>query len=378
MTNAAVIGAQWGDEGKGKIVDMIADSYDMIVRYQGGNNAGHTIVVGDKTYKFHLIPSGMIKGKSCVLGNGCVIDPDVLLEEIDNLGDLFNPDRFFISERAHVILEKHKVRDAQTQQKIGTTGRGIGPAYADKIAREGTTMKQAIAENKKWNNLQQYITNVHQLIHNALQQKKSILYEGAQGTMLDVDHGTYPFVTSSNATIGGIFTGTGVYTDIPRRIGVVKAYTTRVGEGPFPTEQKNKTGDYLQQQGKEVGTTTGRKRRCGWLDIQQLQYACRINGFNELALTKIDVLSGIGKIKIATRYRCDGKMIDYFPTTDVLSTVQPDYIELDAWTEDISWCKAYGQLPKAARAYIQKVEELLGIPIKIISVGPERGQTIVR
>jgi len=375
LANAAVIGAQWGDEGKGKIVDVLADNYDMIVRYQGGNNAGHTIVVGDKTYKFHLIPSGMIKGKTCVLGNGCVIDPEVLLQEIDGLGGLFNPTKFFISDRAHVITAVHKEKDAAVQQKIGTTGRGIGPAYTDKVAREGMTMGVFVKSDIK---LKKYVTDVHTLIHQALEQKKSVLFEGAQGTMLDIDHGTYPFVTSSSPTIGGVYTGTGIFTDIARRIGIVKAYTTRVGEGPFPTEQKNEIGDFLQQKGNEFGTTTGRKRRCGWIDIVQLRYAVRVNGFTEIALTKLDVLTGMRKIQICVGYTYKGKEIEHFPMTDELATVEPRYIEMDSWTDDIRHCKAYEQLPRVARAYVQKIEELLGISVKIISVGAERGETVVR
>ena len=433
MNNAIILGAQFGDEGKGKVVDILADNYEYVVRYQGGNNAGHTIVVDKKTYKFRLIPSGILKGKFCVLGNGLVIDPDVLLQEIELLGAAFDHDKFFISEKAHVIFFYDQLIDMVNEMgdgKIGTTGRGIGPTYNDKISRCGIRMhdlnesslnkkllhnineknillKAKIGEKKlreiiRTNysafydpisivhneavlkhyvnagaRLQRYIKDVTSQLHEAIEHNQPILFEGAQGTMLDIDHGTYPFVTSSNASIGGAFTGTGIFTTIEKRIGVMKAYLTRVGNGPFSTELEDTIGNYLQQKGKEFGTTTGRVRRCGWLDIVQLRYAHMVNAFTELALMKLDVLSGLEKIKICVGYRHQGKIISMPASIDLLGQCEPVYEEMNGWNDEINNVKSYQQLPENAKLYVKRIEELVGLPITIISVGPERNQTIM-
>ncbi len=427
-----VLGTQWGDEGKGKIIDFLAEKSDIVVRYNGGNNAGHTVKVGEDIFKLHIMPSGCVQGKKCIIGNGLVIDPDILIGEIDSLKKTGrNPD-LMISGKAHVILEHHKIFDAGREReagkgKIGTTGRGIGPAYSDKAKRtEALRVHDLVGENfrEKINNilelkkhdlvrfgvinseselddykekiaekysryadvLRPYAGNVPKAVNTAIESGKNVLFEGAQGTLLDVDHGTYPYVTSSNSTAGGVCTGTGVGPDkIGNIIGVVKAYTTRVGEGPFPTELTGETGSMLREAGAEFGTTTGRPRRCGWLDIVIVNYAKMINGLKEIALTKLDVLSGLKKLKICTGYEIDGKETVDFPVyLDVLTRAKPVYEEMEGWEnltkeQIIEICRnGFTSLPEQARRYVKRIEELTGLPATIVSLGPERSATIIR
>ncbi len=422
MSSVVVVGTQWGDEGKGKVTDFLAKRADIIVRYQGGNNAGHTVVVGDKTYKLHLIPSGVFYGhKSCVLGNGMVIDPKSLLDEMKYLKDQdIDLQELLISDRAHVIMPYHKVIDEleetrKGEMKIGTTGRGIGPCYMDKAARTGIRMgdllfddeleekvrwviekknfllewlydvapfdpKEVIAEYKGYaETLKPYIKDVSDFLDKAYNADKTIMFEGAQGTLLDIDHGTYPYVTASNPVSGGVAIGAGV---APRRItdvvGVVKAYSTRVGDGPFPSELEDETGDIIRERGKEYGTTTGRPRRTGWIDTVMLNYARRINGMNHIALTLLDVLTGFETIKICVGYKYRGERLDYFPASlKVLSECDPIYEELPGWDEDISKIENYSDFPENARRYVQRLEELTGVRVSIVSVGPKRSQTKV-
>ncbi len=422
MANIVIVGAQWGDEGKGKVVDIYAYYADAIVRYQGGNNAGHTLVVDGEKFVFHLIPSGILhKGKYAVIGNGVVIDPEVLLEEIYSLkqrGYLEDDEKLVISETAHVILPYHKAIDIARERSgrsIGTTGRGIGPAYEDKMARVGIRMidltDEMILRKKIVINLQEknyYLTNILKekpmdaeailekyvsygeklkrhladtsiFIHNMIRRGYSILFEGAQGTLLDVDHGTYPFVTSSNAVAGGACSGAGIGpTLIDGVIGVSKAYTTRVGGGPFPTELKDSVGEYLRKRGCEFGATTGRPRRCGWLDILVLKRAVRVNGLNGIALTKLDILSGLDVIKLCIAYRLEGKILEEFPSrTECLDNCEPIYEEIEGWKEDLSGCRDFNDLPSNAKRFIRRVEEYTGIDVCLISVGPQRHQTIM-
>ena len=429
--SVVVVGAQWGDEGKGKIVDFLAEGVDIVVRYNGGCNAGHTVKVGTKIFKFHLIPSGVIQGKIAVIGNGVVIDPKVLIEEIEILKDEGIELKLLISDRAHITMPYHKVFDEGNEKKrgkgkIGTTGKGIGPTYADKIKRtEAITTLDLISkefgkklskvlelktsellkfkliknkselENYKQKifkeylsirkKIKEFVSDTSLFLNKSLNEGKIVLFEGAQGTLLDLDHGTYPFVTSSNATAGGASTGTGVGPKrLNRIIGVAKAYTTRVGFGPFPTELTDKTGYFLRERGGEYGTTTGRPRRCGWLDAVILKYAKRINGLDELALTKLDVLSGIQKLKICTAYELKGRIINEFPTSiKDLEKCKPLYIELDGWEElkREEWKKiakkGFEALPENAKTYLTKIKEIIGIPITIISIGPSREETII-
>ncbi len=425
MSNAIVLGSQFGDEGKGKIVDYLADKFNYIIRFQGGNNAGHTVVVGNKTYKFHLIPSGVIKGIPSILGNGVVIDVDVLLQEMSQLENI-NSENFLISEKAHVILFYHKLLDSLQEMirenKIGTTGRGIGPCYTDKISRSGvrimdlenidlTSKVQEILKhsisivgeekvkeyikstdfyseeniididkvNLHYNELFTKIKPFVKDITLFLSKSENILFEGAQGTMLDVDHGTYPFVTSSSPSIGGAFTGTGVYKNISQRIGIVKAYLTRVGAGVMPTELNDDIGKQIQTKGHEFGTTTGRTRRCGWLDLIQLKYSCIINGFTEFVLTKLDVLDTLDVIKICVGYEYNGEVLQNYPTdVKILEKCTPVFIELKGWNQDITNIKNYSDLPKNAKLYISKIEELSNVRVSIVSVGPEREQSIMK
>ncbi|AGK60945.1 Adenylosuccinate synthase [Archaeoglobus sulfaticallidus PM70-1] len=414
-----VVGGQWGDEGKGKIVDFLAEKADLVIRYAGGNNAGHTVVVDEKKYKFHLIPSGIIHGKLNVIGNGTVIDPDVLISEIEQLekmGIQVDESKLVVSSSAHTILQKHKDEDNPEKnplsKKIGTTGRGIGPCYRDKIARKGIRLGEYV-EKENIERLKPLIKDTCYIINEAIDSGKKVLFEGAQGTLLDIDHGTYPFVTSSNPTAGGALTGTGVGpTKIDSVIGVFKAYTTRVGGGPFPTElgteeetnregrwedivkdydvilkealEKANEGDeyyqgkYMRLMGKEYGTTTGRPRRTGWFDGVAGRYAVMINGMTSMAITKLDVLTGLKRIKICVAYEIDGKTTDRFIlNTDRLYDVKPVYEELPGWDEDISEARSFDELPENAKNYLKRLEEICGAKISLISVGPRRDQTIV-
>ena len=423
MANLVVVGTQWGDEGKGKIVDLLAEYADIVVRFQGGNNAGHTMVVGGEQVISHLVPSGILQGKSCLIGNGVVVDPAVLLEEIDYLsgkGVDCGPGRLMVSERAHVIMPYHKAIDLgrehkKGKDKIGTTGRGIGPAYEDKATRRGirfadlidpdtfsgklkailpeknhylTTFlgAEALASETIERDYQAFarrlaprVTDVSAFLNRAIERDEQVLFEGAQGTHLDIDHGTYPFVTSSNTVSGNACCGAGVG---PRSIhavmGIVKAYTTRVGAGPFPCELDDEVGDYIQKKGAEFGATTGRRRRCGWLDMVILNNAARLNGLTGLAITKLDVLGGLDEIKICTAYQYDDKRIKDFPASlKVLERCRPVYETLPGWNEDISDIRRLQDLPPAVRNYLDRIEALSGTPIQIISVGPGREQTIL-
>jgi len=420
--NTIIVGTQWGDEGKGKIIDILSQKSDIIVRFQGGNNAGHTIVVNERKFILHLIPSGILhRGKTCVIGNGVVVDPQVLLEEIESLTKrgVHIDSNLKISDQVHLIFPYHKIIDKLREgkrktRKIGTTGRGIGPCYADKINRTGIRLvdlldkqvfrkklKITLAEkneifkkiyrhrgfsfNKIYREylnyakkIEQYAFDCAQFLNAAIKQGKNILFEGAQGTMLDVDFGTYPYVTSSNTTSGGACTGTGVSpVDIDKIIGVAKAYTTRVGRGPFPTEFGPTLMQEIRQKGKEFGATTGRPRRCGWFDALILKRAITINHLKELSLTKLDVLDGLEKIKICTAYKCKDKIYKDFPTSiKVLENCQPLYEEHHGWREDTSSITSFKNLPLNARRYIKRLEKLLAVKVSMISVGSEREQII--
>lgn len=419
MSAVVLVGSQWGDEGKGKITDFLAERADCVVRYQGGSNAGHTVEVAHEKFMLHLIPSGILYPKTtCVIGNGVVVDMGEVLTELDGLQKRgIDTSNLRISSRAPVVMPYHKKIDSIEDQhkKIGTTQRGIGPAYADKISRVGfrfcdvlydTTFPERFRAEVKHKNqilekiygesgfnadeiiaelmeqahrLEKYVTDTSQLVNNAIKEGKKVLFEGAQGTLLDIDHGTYPYVTSSYPTAGGACLGAGVGpTNISRVIGVVKAYTTRVGEGPFPTELLDADGEKLRQKGAEFGTTTGRARRCGWLDSVILRYAARINGLTDLAITKLDVLDSFDRIKICVAYRYKGTLLQEFP--DNLGTLKecvPEYIEMPGWQQDISNIENYQDLPDKTKAYIAKIEELSGVKQSLVAVGPKRTQTIV-
>jgi adenylosuccinate synthase len=424
LPNVVVVGTQWGDEGKGKIVDLLTEQAAIVARYQGGNNAGHTLVVGGAKFIFHLIPSGILHpGTVCLIGNGVVLDPEVLLTEIENLkarGISVGPDNLRISERTQVIMPYHKRLDlarerARGAAKIGTTGRGIGPCYEDKVARRGIRMadllnlevltaKLADVLPEKNFYLEKFlgdipfsqeeilgpylemgkrlaplVTNVSVMIQGAVQQGRSILFEGAQGTHLDIDHGTYPYVTSSNPVAGGACTGTGVGPNqLHHVLGIVKAYTTRVGSGPFPTECLDEVGDHLVECGVEFGSTTGRRRRCGWLDAVVLKDSARLNGLTGLAITKLDVLTGINPVKICVGYDENGSRRETTPATiQELERCRPIFEELPGWTEDIRGVRRMEDFPQATRNYLKRLEELVGVPIQIVSVGPDREETIV-
>ncbi|NCA18907.1 MAG: adenylosuccinate synthase [Actinobacteria bacterium] len=422
MPAIVLLGAQWGDEGKGKATDILGDRVDYVVRYQGGNNAGHTVVIGDQKYALHLLPSGILSPNVIpVIGNGVVIDPSVLLEEIKGLNERgIDTSKLVISSNAHLITPYHRTIDKVSERflgkaKIGTTGRGIGPAYADKISRIGIRVQDLFDESilqkkiegalkdknqvltKVFNRkdmqvseildeylgyaeiLRPYIADTALLLNNALESGKTVLLEGSQGTLLDVDHGTYPFVTSSNPTAGGACTGSGIGpTKIERVIGIVKAYTTRVGSGPFPTELENEDGEKLRTIGHEYGTTTGRNRRCGWYDAPIARFAVRINGLTDFFLTKLDVLTGWEKIPVCVAYEIDGKRVEEVPSsqTDFHHAI-PIYEYLPGWSEDISKARALSDLPKNARDYIAFLEEISGAPMSAIGVGPGRDETIV-
>ena len=424
MANVVVIGAQWGDEGKGKVVDIYTEFADDVVRYQGGNNAGHTLVVGDEKVILHLIPSGILhEGKRCVIGNGVVLDPEVFIMEITRLkanGYLKDDSALLLSEALHIIMPYHKRIDIAREKrsgskKIGTTGRGIGPAYEDKIGRRGirlmdlldekafTRKVQEVLEEKNLiltqllgdepftfeeiyneymgyaETLRKYAADTSLLLHRDIKAGKSILFEGAQGTLLDVDHGTYPYVTSSSTCSGGACTGSGVSPrEIHEVIGISKAYATRVGSGPFPTELDDEAGEALRQAGREFGSTTGRPRRCGWFDALVARYAVRVNGLSGIALTKLDVLSGLETIKVCTGYSYQGGVLDEIPASlEVMEQCTPIYQELPGWSEDITGAKSLADLPQTARDYVTRIEELSGAPIVLVSVGPRRDETIV-
>ncbi len=421
MSVGIIVGSQWGDEGKGKIVDILSQNYEIVVRYQGGANAGHTVEIGDKKFILHLIPSGILRENViCVIGNGVVIDPKALLDEIRQLEELgINiKGRLFISHNAHLIMPYHKLLDSINESgssKIGTTGRGIGPSYIDKYARSGIRivdlLEKKILEEKircnidEKNNLlkkvynhaelnveeiikeyldfddqiDEYITDTTHFLHEALSSGKSILLEGAQGTLLDVDHGTYPFVTSSNPTSGGACTGSGIPpTKITSVVGIVKAYTTRVGLGPFPTELLDKTGEKLRSIGAEFGATTGRPRRCGWYDAFLVNYSRMINGIDRAAITKLDVLSDFDEIKVCVGYEYKGKKLKSFPTdVNRLSNVTPVYETLPGWNADISKAKTLDELPSRAKDYLDFMAKKSGFEIGLVSVGPKRDETII-
>ncbi len=421
MPAMVIVGAQWGDEGKGKITDLLAQEVDFVARYNGGDNAGHTVVFGGQTFRLHHIPSGILyPGVVCVLGNGMVINPERLCQELDGLasrGVDVSPSRLRISGRAHLVLPTHIALDKAEEAirgkgAIGTTFRGIGPAYSEKFARRGLRVADMLEEDfaekveravERANRLLEsygfepldpasvaqeqlecarrlapYVEDTAWLLNEALSKGKKVLCEGAQGTFLDIDHGTYPYVTSSYPTAGGAMVGLGIGPKwVERVIGVTKAYTTRVGGGPFPTELTDEVGDRLAEVGREYGTTTGRRRRTGWLDIVALRYAVMVNGITELAVTKLDVLTGIDPIKICVAYRVQGEETGRFPlSTDRLYRCEPVYMEVPGWSEDISSAREFDQLPARARDYIRLIEELTGVPVKVISVGPEREQTI--
>ena len=423
MANIVVVGTQWGDEGKGKIVDLLAEFADIVVRFQGGNNAGHTMVVNGQQFISHLIPSGILQKKICLVGNGMVIDPAVIIEEIDYLkskGIKVEQDNLMISEKAHIIMPYHKEIDHARERfkgdkKIGTTGRGIGPAYEDKATRRGirfvdfiewkvfTEKVKTILEEKNFylkeylsseplifdeiineyseyaKRLTPFVTNISLVISKAIKQGKQLLFEGAQGTHLDIDHGTYPYVTSSNTVAGNACGGSGVGPrEITGVVGIVKAYTTRVGEGPFPSELFDNTGNKIQEKGAEFGATTGRKRRCGWLDTVVLRNSVRLNSLSGLAITKLDVLGGLESLKICTGYEYDGKIIHDFPASlNVLSACKPVYETLPGWSENISNIRKIEDLPQNAKNYLHRIEELAETRIQIVSVGPGRNETMV-
>jgi adenylosuccinate synthase len=418
--NLAVLGAQWGDEGKGKIVDLLTDRFDIVARYQGGHNAGHTVYVNGTKFVLRLIPSGILHaGVVCVIGNGLVVDPQALFAEVDELGraGIDIDGRLFVSDKAHLILPYHKDLDLLAEarrgdRKIGTTSRGIGPAYEDKIARRGIRVgdlidARALEENVRDNvlarnrlvhdstmdwktvldqlveigaRLQPLVRDVSLMLAEAMRGGKSILFEGAQGTLLDIDHGTYPYVTSSNASIGGVCTGLGVG---PRAIGAVlgvaKAYTTRVGEGPLPTELTGEMGNRLRDTGNEYGAVTGRPRRCGWYDAVAVRYGVRINGLDALALTKLDVLDGLERIDICTGYRCGSRILTEFPSDiSQLAACQPVYESMPGWSTPTKGARRFADLPDNARRYIARLEEVSGVPAALVSTGSERDDTIFR
>nr|WP_320012928.1 adenylosuccinate synthase [uncultured Desulfobulbus sp.] len=427
MASVVVVGTQWGDEGKGKIVDLLTRYADFVVRFQGGNNAGHTLVVDGKQYIFHIIPSGILyEGKTCVIGNGVIIDPGVLLKEMASLAEkglTVTPERMVISSNAHLIMPYHQRLDVAREnalskdKKIGTTGRGIGPCYVDKVGRVGMKvgdlmdpslfkekLEAAIDEKnfvlkKQFNaepvdlaaitddfsrfaeELAPYVGNVSVLLDKARKAGQNILFEGAQGTQLDIDHGTYPFVTSSNTIAGNACIGSGFGpSHIDEVIGILKAYTTRVGEGPFPTEllEGDEIGDTLQQKGHEYGATTGRRRRCGWFDGVVANDAVRLNGLTGFAVTKLDVLSGLKKLKLATKYDVEGQPFDYMPENIRRARLaKPVYEEMDGWANELTDVRSYDDLPEEAKSYLKRIEDFTGIAPAIVSVGPDRAQTLM-
>ncbi|MBO0349520.1 adenylosuccinate synthase [Phormidium pseudopriestleyi FRX01] len=422
MANVVVIGAQWGDEGKGKVTDLLSKSADVVVRYQGGVNAGHTVVVKDQTFKLHLIPSGILYPETeCIIGSGTVIDPKTLIEELDRLEALnISTQNLMISQTAHVTMPYHRLIDLASEErrgnhKIGTTGRGIGPTYADKSERIGIRIldlidPEGLRKQLNWTinyknvileklydlppldpeavideyeqyaqRLRPHVVDASLKIYDAVLERRNILFEGAQGTLLDLDHGTYPYVTSSNPVAGGACVGAGVGpTMIDRVIGVAKAYTTRVGEGPFPTEMTEGIGDILCDRGAEFGTTTGRKRRCGWFDAVIGRYAVRINGIDCLAITKLDVLDELDEIKVCVAYEIDGTRCDNFPNSSRLfARCTPIYETLPGWQQSTMNCRTLEDLPKQALDYLKYLAELMAAPIAVVSIGASRDQTII-
>ena len=421
MSNMTIVGAQWGDEGKGKIVDLLTSEVDMVVRFQGGNNAGHTVIVDGKKYVLHVVPSGILHpGKMCIIGNGVVLDPASFFEELDALAALgldVSPERLKISYKTHLIMPYHRAidgaREGKAKAKIGTTGRGIGPCYEDKKSRVGVRagdltdpevlkakIEKALEEknvlftqlygmeamdaDKVFNDLMAlaprlvpYLADASSLIMEANAAGQNIMFEGAQGVMLDIDHGTYPFVTSSNVVCDNASIGSGVNAGlIDERIAIVKAYTTRVGSGPFPTELFDETGDFLRSQGGEFGATTGRPRRCGWLDLVVLREMARLCDPTTMALTKLDVLTGLKDLKVCVAYEYEGKVMQYPPQTPRgLDNVKPIFEVLPGWEEDLTACTSWEQLPENCRKYIERIEEILGVKAGFISVGPDRNQT---
>jgi len=425
MPGIVIVGTQWGDEAKGKITDFLARNADCVVRYNGGANAGHTVIVDGKTYKFHLIPSGVLHGKKVYIGNGVVVDPEVLMDELENLRrEGFQPD-LRISDRAHVVFDFHKLEDGLQEGlkgslRAGTTKRGIGPTYSDKAARFGIRIADLLDEevlksklsilvdlkqkiiNRVYNEdvkldekeilkkalqfgrvISDYVCDVSAEINEALDRGETVIFEGAQGTLLDIDHGLYPYGTSSNTIAGGACTGVGVGPKrIDKVIGVMKAYISRVGTGPVPTELKNSIGEKIREVGKEYGTTTGRPRRVGWLDLVPVKYSIRLNGVDELVITKLDVLSGINPLKICVKYRCEDRMLDTIPADiHTFEKCEPVYEELEGWEANVNWKKiveeGYEALPEQAKEYLQRIEEHVKVPISIVSVGPERRETII-
>lgn len=420
MANIVIVGAQWGDEGKGKIVDLLTRYADTVVRFQGGNNAGHTIVLKGEKFVFHLIPSGILYGnKQCMIGNGVVVDPAVLIEEVNELkkrGYLKDDSQLMVSEEAHLILPYHRRIDIARDRvfKIGTTGRGIGPAYEDKVARYGIRVvdlmdEEVFRKKLKANLLQKnaylsevlkeepfelseifdeflrfkkqlekYVKDTSRILYEEIQKGRNILFEGAQGALLDVDHGTYPYVTASNTVAGNACAGSGIGpTMIDSVIGVAKAYTTRVGEGPFPTELKDEVGERIREKGGEYGATTGRPRRCGWFDAVVVNHAIRINGIQEVVITKLDVLNDFDKVKICVGYRVNGKVLHHVPShLDILESSEPVYEELDGWRREVKGAKKISELPVQAQGYLKRIEELTHVKIAMVSVGSERNETI--
>jgi len=423
--NSCIVGLQWGDEGKGKVVDILAESSDIVVRYAGGANAGHTVVVGDKKFALHLMPSGAVReGVICVIANAVVLDPEVIIGEVEGLAErgIDLAGRLWISENAHVVLDYHKLEDqlredALGKNKIGTTIRGIGPCYADKVGRSFAVrmgdfrnlevLKEKLErivpyKNKLFGALYEaepistetiiekcreyaeklcpFIKDTTEFLHAAIDQGRSILFEGAQGTLLDLDHGTFPYVTSSNSSLLGMPSGCGVSAKlVDRSVGIAKAYTTRVGEGPFPTEQDNEIGDYIRIKGHEFGTTTGRPRRCGWFDAVAVKYSTTIGAVDEIAMMHLDTLAGIKELKICKAYRVEGQETTFFPCNlDRLAKAEPVYETMPGWDEDLRNVSLFDDLPQTAKDYVKRIEEITGKPITVIGVGPKRTETIVR
>lgn len=424
MSSFIVLGAQWGDEGKGKMTDYLAENAEVVVRFQGGNNAGHTVEVGDKQYKLHLIPSGILYGdKLNVIGNGVVLDPKAMFEEIEyleGLGVKVSKENFIISDRAHLIMPYHRALDsakekARGKNDIGTTGKGIGPCYTDKAERSGIRVcdlmhkevfKEKLKENLDYKNqiltkiygldsldfdsiyeeylgyaekMKQFVTDASVRVYDEIKNNKNVLFEGAQGNLLDIDYGTYPFVTSSNTIAGGVCTGAGIGpTMINSVVGIAKAYTTRVGKGPFPTELLDEMGEHIRNVGHEYGVTTGRARRCGWLDVVILKSAARVSGITSFAVTKIDTLAGMEKIKVCIGYDLNGETIEYVPASlEDLALCKPIYEEFDGWDSSVENARSYDELPENAKIYLKRIEELTSTKISIVGVGPRRDQTIV-
>ena len=423
MSAFIVLGAQWGDEGKGKMTDYLAEEANVVVRYQGGNNAGHTVEVGEKQYKLHLIPSGILHDEKLnVIGNGVVVDPKAFFTEIDYLkeeGVKVAPEKLIVSDRAHVIMPYHKVLDklkekARGKNDIGTTGKGIGPCYTDKFERCGIRVcdlidkevfKEKLKDNIEMKNkyivnvlggeplsfeeiyeeysnygeeLKPFVKDTSVRVYNEIKEDKTVLFEGAQGMLLDIDYGTYPYVTSSNTTAGGVANGVGIGPNmITNAVGIAKAYTTRVGKGPFPTELEDETGEWIREKGHEYGVTTGRSRRCGWLDIVILKTSVRVSGLTSLAVTKIDTLAGLEKVKMCVGYKFNDEIIDYFPASlEDLAKCEPIYEEFDGWDESVANARSYEELHPNARKYLERIEELTDTRISIVSVGPRRDQTM--